>query len=203
MFVIGQSIIEDAVADGRFACDLKKCRGACCTLPGRRGAPLADSECAELLLALPVVRKYLPERHLAAIEEAGVYEGTEGNFATACVDGRECVFVYYEDGIAGCSIEKAYLAGELTWRKPISCHLFPIRIANGWGERLRYELIETCRPAVEHGEASNVQLADFVMDALVRKYGGPWYAEFRAECLRRRGTGEPRGHLLRTLFGAA
>lgn len=202
MFVVGQTIIEDAIADGRFACDLAKCRGACCTLPGRRGAPLADSECTELSNALPVISKYLPERHLAAIERAGLYEGVEGDFATTCVDACECVFVYYEDGIARCAFEKAYLNGELSWRKPISCHLFPIRISSGRGERLRYERIEPCHPAVEHGERDNVFLSDFLMDALIRKYGQSWYDEFRERCLRHLEGQEDCGHFLRSLFGA-
>ena len=200
MFVIDQSIIEDTVAEACFACDLVQCRGACCTLPGRRGAPLLDSERAELHAALPVVGKYLPERHRAVIETAGPYEGTEGDFATTCVDDRECVFVCYEDGTARCAIEKAYRNGELAWPKPLSCHLFPIRISNYCGERLRYERIDPCRPAVEHGQRENVLLSDFVMDALVRKYGTQWYDAFREECLRLRAEASQPGHFLRSLF---
>ena len=129
MFIIGEATIEEDIGHERFSCDLNRCKGACCTLPGGRGAPLDDSEVEEIARAYPSAQKYLSPRHMQMIEQSGMIEGGPGNFATACIDDKECVFVFYEDGIARCSFEKAFLNGEISWRKPLSCHLFPVRIS--------------------------------------------------------------------------
>ena len=186
MVNLGKAMIEDAVMTERFACDLGRCKGACCTLPGGRGAPLDDSEVAELESAFPIVRKYLSDRNLAVIASQGMVEGSPGNYVTSCVDDKDCVFVLYEDGIARCSLEKAYLAGEISWRKPVSCHLFPIRVSPG-GSWVRYEQISECDPGVVRGRAEDVPLYDFLREPLTRKFGVAWYDEFRKECLRRDG----------------
>jgi hypothetical protein len=184
MFTIGEAIIEDNIARERFACDLHKCKGACCTLPGYRGAPLEDAELEELERIFPIVRKYLSERHLQWAEQFGVFEGHPGSFATTCVDEKDCVFVFYEDGIAKCSIEKAYNNLEIRWRKPMSCHLFPIRISSFNGERLRYEKISECKPAVARGRTENIPLYEFLKNPLIRRFGEDWYNKFRLECQR-------------------
>ncbi len=188
MFVIGEVSIDEQVAHERFACDVLKCKGACCTLPGGRGAPLEECEIQELEKALPAVRKYLSDSHLIAIARNGFAEGTEGNRATTCVDNRACVFVYYEDGIARCSLERAFLNGETTWRKPISCHLFPIRIDRNRLVQLRYENITECASALQRGSIENIPLSEFLEEPLKRKFGTVWYSEFRAECKRRNGS---------------
>src|ERR1041385_2164054 len=86
MFVVGEAVIDEAVAQARFACDLEQCRGACCTLPGGRGAPLIDEECAELERAFPAAAKYLSEEHLRVIRRDGLFEGVSGNFSTTCLN---------------------------------------------------------------------------------------------------------------------
>lgn len=182
MFVIGEALIDEQIARERFACDVVKCKGACCTLSGGRGAPLDDDELVELERAFPVVKKHLSEHHLQTIARHGLYEGIPGNFTTTCVDDKACVFVYYEDGIARCSLEKCHLEGEIGWCKPISCHLFPIRISSGSVKTLRYEKIAECAPAVEHGRNEEIPMYDFLRNALIRKYGETWYEEFRKEC---------------------
>ena len=191
MFLVDEIIIDERVAHTHFSCEVTKCKGACCTLPGGLGAPLADEEASELRRAFPKVKKYLPEHHLRAIEERGLYEGEPGNLTTTCVDKRACVFVLYEDGIARCSLEKAFLAGEITWRKPISCHLFPLRHSPSAGGSLRYEHIEECSPAIEAGAAGKIPLHDFVKPALVRKFGETWFDEFRRMCVHRDGASAP------------
>ena len=183
MFVIDEVIVEDQIADQRFACDIVQCKGACCTLPGGRGAPLEDDELIELEQAFPLAKKYLSEKHLRAIEHTGMFEGEAGSYATTCVDDSACVFVYYEDSIARCSLERAFINGETKWRKPLSCHLFPIRISPNGIERLRYEKIPECSSAIERGNKKNIPLYDFLKDALIRKFGETWYNEFRKECL--------------------
>jgi hypothetical protein len=190
MFIIGEAVIEDDVAHERFACDLSKCKGACCTLPGGRGAPLEDHEVAELQQAFPFAAPYLPADHLRAIAKHGMFEGVPGSYATVCVDDRACVFVFYEDGVAKCSLEQAHLDGSTRWRKPISCHLFPLRISKTVGGLVRYERITECRPAVDRGRSAGVPLHRFAEEALVRKYGAEWFVRFRSECELRDGTGQ-------------
>ncbi len=136
---------------------------------------MLDEEVDELTKALPVVRKYLSSEHIAAIERSGVVEGEPGEFVTACVEQRACVFVTYDDGIAKCSIERAYFNGELSWRKPLSCHLFPLRIDRGLRNQVRFEYFSECQPALEHGQETNTPLSLFVKDALIRAYGAAWY----------------------------
>lgn len=189
MFVVGEAVIDEEVAHARFSCDLAQCKGACCTLPGGRGAPLLDSEVAELQTAYPVVEKYLSEEHRRAAARDGLFEGLPGGYSTVCVNDRDCVFVYYEGGIARCSLEKAYLNGETAWRKPISCHLFPLRVSSDAMEIVRYEKLPECSPARGLGNSSNLPLYDFLKDALVRRFGETWYEDFRAECRRREVSG--------------
>jgi hypothetical protein len=182
MFVIGEAVIDDAVGSASFCCDLKKCKGACCCIEGGRGAPLEDDEVLEIEKAYPVVMQYLREKSIRTIEASGLYEGSPGNFATTCIDHRECVFVYFEDGIARCSFERAFEEGKTDWRKPISCHLFPIRIRKFGQDFVRYEQIDECRPGRESGKLHEVKLVDFLKDPLVRRYGEAWYNKCVERC---------------------
>ncbi|MDI6765271.1 MAG: DUF3109 family protein [Bacteroidota bacterium] len=183
MFSIGDIVIEDDIAYERFACNLSQCKGACCTLYGSRGAPIRDDELPELQCAYPFVRQYLSEQHLQIIETHGFVEGDLGSFTTVCIDNRACVFTYFEDDIARCSLEKALVEGKTKWRKPISCHLFPIRVTYGNNEQLRLERIAECDSARIFGTLKKEQLFDFVKDALIRKNGEEWYNKFRDICL--------------------
>ena len=185
MFVIGEAVIDEQIAHELFACDVLKCKGACCSLPGGRGAPLEESEVQELEQALPFAKKYLSERHLHVIDVRGMIEGAPGNRATVCVEDLDCVFVFYEQGIARCSLEKAYNNGETTWKKPLSCHLFPIRIRRGDQQYLHYEKISECTPAIDRGHAEGTPLYEFLEHSLKRKFGSAWYDEFHDECERR------------------
>ena len=185
MFKIGETKIEDDVAYERFACSLPDCKGACCTMAGGTGAPLLDDEVEMLNNALPSAILYLSEEHLAFIKKKGIIEGTPGMYATVCIDRRDCVFVYYENEIAKCSIERSWMEGKVEFRKPISCHLFPLRIGRINGERIRYESIEECSSARKVGVNENIYLHDFIKEALVRKYGDKWYADFLSECEQR------------------
>jgi hypothetical protein len=187
MLVIGEAVVDDPVARASFCCDFSRCYGACCTIPGARGAPLSDDEVAEIQKAYPAAKVYLSERSIHAIEQSGLIEGPPGNFATSCVDDRECVFVYFEERIARCALERAYLEGKSSWRKPMSCHLFPVRIRDGstngiHGEILRYEQIEECQAGRERGEHDQVALHEFLREPLIRKYGMKWYNELLEFC---------------------
>lgn len=179
---IEEIMIDPAIPGLHFQCNVNACKGACCTMPGGRGAPVSDDEVAEIHAAFPVVRKHLSAKHLQVIEKRGFVEGGAGDLVTTCVDGAACVFVTYEGDVARCSFEKAFLAGEIGWRKPLSCHLFPIRIDRGMRERIRFEYLQHCKPALEGGAAAGVPLAEFAGNALVRAYGASWYQRFLAYC---------------------
>jgi hypothetical protein len=187
MFVIGEVAINEEVAHTQFACDVRECKGSCCTIRGGRGAPLDDAEVREIESAFAAARKYLSEYHRQFIAENGMVEGAPGNRATVCIQQRDCVFVFYEEGVARCALEKAYINGETAWRKPLSCHLFPIRVRHGGGRQLQYEVIPECRPAVASGKREHIPLYKFLEDPLTRAFGPAWYEEFLTECKRRDG----------------
>ena len=177
LFVIDNVAVDGSLVDRKFACDLLKCKGACCSLPGGRGAPLLDSEIPEMEAVLPEVLPLLSEEKRRAIEKSGFYEGPRGDYATTCIDDEDCVFVYRENGIAKCAIERAFNDGKTEFRKPISCHLYPIRVNRFGGDILRYHEIAECRPAVKKGESENVGTIEFLKTALTRLYGEEWYSK--------------------------
>lgn len=182
MFVIGEAVVDNAVAHASFCCDLERCKGACCTLEGGRGAPLEDDELLEIKKAYPIVKRYLDDAHIRTIESKGLYEGSPGDYTTMCVENRACVFVSMEDGIARCSFEKAYLNGETDWRKPISCHLYPLRVRRRARDVLQYDVIDECAAGRRRGEQEQIPLAEFLREALTRKYGRAWYKQFKRIC---------------------
>lgn len=168
--VVGKDVINS-----HFVCDLVKCKGACCTIPSDFGAPLLEEEIEPIRSVLEMVKPMLPAEHLKVIEESGFYEEVDGELCTKSYNRRACVFVYFENDIAKCSIEKLYKEGKTKVNKPISCHLFPIRIGNFGGDVLRYEKFSDCKPAVENGKTFGVRIVEFCKDSLVRKYGESWY----------------------------
>jgi Protein of unknown function (DUF3109). len=188
MFVIGEAVLDDSVCGTSFCCDVHACKGACCTLPGGRGAPLEDDEVLEIAKAFPAARQFLSARSIQVIETSGLAEGRAGDYATPCIGQRECVFALFDDGVAQCSFERAYEGGLTDWRKPISCHLFPIRIRQFGKDFLRYEMIEECAPGRRKGETAGVPLREFLREPLIRLYGEVWYRKFIAYC---HGRAEP------------
>lgn len=186
MFAVDEVLISDAILDAPFACNLGGCFGACC-VHGDRGAPLEPEERAELELALPIVERDLRPEALNVIAREGVWTEEEpGEYGTTCVDGRECVFVVYEGKVAKCALQRAYHAGRLAFEKPISCHLFPIRVEEWVGTTvLNYEQIDLCDPAIRHGRRNGVLLRDFLRAPLSRKFGAEWYERFRAAAIER------------------
>ncbi len=169
-------LIRNEIAEIRFACDLAKCKGACCTIESEFGAPLLEEEVDKIENILDVVKNYLPDKHKKAIEEFGFYELKHDELMTTSVNNKACVFVYYENSIAKCGIEKAFLDGKVKFRKPISCHLFPIRVSKFGGDVLRFEKFSECSHAIENGAKNNIKLIDFCKDALERLYGKKWYS---------------------------
>jgi len=186
MFAVNDILVSDAVLDAPFACHLGRCHGACC-VHGDRGAPLEPDERAELEAAVPVVWRDLRPEARAVLEQQGPWvEEAPGEYGTSCVDGAECVFVVYDGAVAKCALQKAYRDGRLGFEKPISCHLYPIRVEQ-WGETttLNYEQIELCRPAIPQGRRLGVLLHDFLEGPLTRRFGAGWYDRFRTACVER------------------
>ena len=193
MFIIGEAFIEERLGRERFACDPESCKGACCTLEGGRGAPLDDREVEEIRKAFPAVEGFLPAKSLQVIQSVGQVEGAPGDYATPCVENRECAYAYFESGIARCSFERAYLEGSAAWRKPLSCHLFPVRVRRFGQEFLHYEEIDECASGRTRGADENIPISEFLKEPLTRRFGKSWYESFAAECRARRREPAPAG----------
>jgi len=191
MFAVDHVLVSDALLDAPFCCSLSACKGSCC-VEGDRGAPLLPEERAELERALPIVGPRLRKEAHDVIGKEGVWEGNEREgYATTTVAGNECVFVVYRKGTAVCAIQEAHQQGKLDWEKPVSCHLYPVRVeAFGEGESrvevLNYEQIEMCAPGIPHGRRLGLQLADFLSRPLARRYGDDWLVRFKAALRERR-----------------
>jgi hypothetical protein len=182
MILIDNILVDEAIVSTPFLCNTNQCKGACCTVKGGSGAPLLDDEVERVEASVQAASAYLSERSQAEIRQRGATEGTAGEYATRCIDDRDCVFVYYESGsdVAKCAIERAYFDGKTPFRKPISCHLFPIRVADFNGPYLYYEHFPECAPALAHGSVHQATIADCVKDAIVRAYGEEWYEKLMA-----------------------
>jgi len=182
MYLFGNILVEQEVTDSYFKCDLTKCKGACCTFYGERGAPLKDSEIIILEDIYDIVKEYLPDYAIDIINQNGLYDGHTGDYATTCINNRDCVFVYYDGDIAKCAIEKAYFDKKISFRKPVSCHLFPIRVSKLPQLHCRYEEITECKDAVKLGKKEKVMLTESVYKALEREFGKKWSKEFLEFC---------------------
>lgn len=179
MITIGKTVISDDVADKFFVCDLQKCKGACC-VEGDLGAPLEKEELPVLEKIYKKVKPYLSGEGIAAIEEQGTYILDEdGDYSTPTIGGRECAYAIYDKkGILKCGIEMAWKDGKISWQKPISCHLYPIRITKyEQFDAINYERWHICNPACRHGKELGVPVYKFLQGPLVRKYGEDWYKE--------------------------
>ncbi|MEL6670845.1 MAG: DUF3109 family protein [Bacteroidota bacterium] len=168
--------VSGDVKDEMFACDISACKGACC-VEGDLGAPLAKEEVGILEEIYPKVKPFMRKEGIRAIQAQGTSIVDIMNMeSTPLVKGKECAYVTFKDGIALCAIEGAYLAGEIDFRKPISCHLYPIRAYTYKEvERLNYDRWSICGAACAKGKKEGVMVYEFVKDALIRKYGEDFY----------------------------
>ncbi|MEI8278115.1 MAG: DUF3109 family protein [Bacteroidota bacterium] len=178
MIAIGQVLLSDEVVQEQFVCDLNSCKGGCC-VDGDCGAPLTDDETKIIKKLYPKIKKYLPQEYIAEIEKQGTHVwDDEYGHVTPTVNGGVCVYAYTEEtGVVKCGIEKAWKEGVVDFQKPISCHLYPIRIKqyNGY-EAVNYEPRPTiCKPACRLGKKLQVPVYKFLKDSLIRKYGEEFY----------------------------
>jgi len=155
-------------------------------LKGAGGAPILNEEVAEIKANIKVAKKYLSEKHKQVLEKEGFLLGRENDYSINCVDDRDCVFSFLEAGIVKCSFEKAYYNDETTFRKPISCHLFPIRISGNQRNIIRYEEIYECEAALEKGEKDDVTVFEFAKDSMEREYGENLYNDLKQKFLKKR-----------------
>jgi Protein of unknown function (DUF3109) len=183
MILVENTVISDDVAEKFFVCNLEKCKGACC-VEGDLGAPLEESELPILDEIYEQVKPYLSEKGIKAIEKQGKYiKDWEGEFSTTTIDDKECAYAIYDQkGILKCAIEQAYLDKKITWKKPISCHLYPIRITKYDDyEAINYDRWHICSDACDLGDKLGVPVYQFLKEPLIRKYGEKWYKELEKE----------------------
>ncbi len=180
MILVGNAVLSDDIKENFFVCDLEACKGACC-VEGDSGAPLEDDETKILEEIYPFVKDYITEEGRQVIAAQGTWViDSDGDKVTPTLGAnRECAYALYDDrGILKCGIEQAYLDGEISWKKPISCHLYPIRVTKyDQYDALNYNRWHICDPACQLGKSLQVPLYVFLKEALVRKYGEAWYAE--------------------------
>jgi len=176
MIIIDDKTVSDDLKQVKFVCNVKKCKGACC-VEGDAGAPLLDEEISELEDNIDSIRSYMTENGLQTVDELGVFDYDDvGQFVTPLINGRECAFANFTDGIAWCAIEKAWEDGKSTFRKPVSCHLYPVRISSYKDfDAVNYHEWHICKPALVHGRRLDVPLYKFLKDSLTRRYGKEWY----------------------------
>lgn len=171
-------IVSDDIAESCFGCDISLCKGQCC-VEGDAGAPLEEWEIAELKRVLPEVEPYMNEKGRAAIAEQGVWvEDNAGEPCTPLVDNRECAYAVFENGIALCAIEKAFRDGKIDYMKPVSCHLYPIRV-DEFGEftAVNYHRWEVCQCCNKGQGCEREPLYKYLKEPLIRKFGEEWYEE--------------------------
>ncbi len=180
MLQIDDTIISTDLIEKKFVCDLAVCRGACCRY-GDSGAPLEEEETTVLSKILPDIRPFLRAEGISAIEEQGPFiTDFEGELVTPLINNRECAYTVMEGEIYKCGIEKAYLAGATGFRKPLSCHLFPVRVTKYRTFRaVNYEKWSICRPGVARGERENVKLFSFLSEPLRRAFGQEWFERLK------------------------
>jgi hypothetical protein len=183
MIAIDNVLLGDEIVQEHFVCDLVKCKGGCC-VDGDCGAPLTEEETKTIARIYPDIKPYLCADYLPEIERQGTHITDEQyGPVTPTVNGGICVYgITDELGIVKCGIEKAWREGKTDFRKPISCHLFPIRIIEHPGyDALNYEPRPTlCKPACKLGKQLKVPVYVFLKDAIVRKYGDAFYEGIEA-----------------------
>lgn len=180
MIEVGNTIVSREVFQTEFVCNISACKGECC-VSGDAGAPLTDQEHNLLASVYPKIMPFMRSEGIEAVAQQGtsVYDSTDQEYETPLVDNAECAYVVFgEDGSAQCAIEKAYTRGEIDWVKPISCHLYPIRIkAYKNFDAINYDHWDICDDACTLGQSLGVPVYRFLKEPLIRKYGEEWYMD--------------------------
>ncbi|MBT2160475.1 DUF3109 family protein [Zobellia barbeyronii] len=179
MFQLGNTIVSEEIIEKDFLCNISACKGQCC-IDGNAGAPLEEKETEIIVDIYSKVKPFLRKEGIDAIEEQGAFvKGDDGEWETPLVNNSECAYVIFSDnGTAKCGIEEAYNQGAVKWKKPVSCHLYPVRIRE-YTEltAVNYHKWSICDPACALGDELKVPIYKFVKEALIRKFGEAWYKE--------------------------
>ncbi|HRO75217.1 MAG TPA: DUF3109 family protein [Crocinitomicaceae bacterium] len=176
---IKDKVVSTELFQKNFVCDLNACKGACC-IEGDSGAPLTFDEVDIIEEILDDVKPYMRPEGLVEVERNGVfYMDFENEPVTALINGGECAFVYFDEkGITKCAIEKAYLEGKTDFKKPVSCHLYPIREKKlSDFVALNYDKWSICDPACKLGDELKVPVYKFLKEPIIRAYGEEFYTE--------------------------
>lgn len=179
MIQIQNTLISDDIFEEQFICDLCKCKGQCC-VEGESGAPITREEFDKINEILPEIRKDLSPKALELIERQGIaYTDTDGELVTSIIEGKECVFARFDaNGVCKCAIDSAFREGRISVQKPISCHLYPVRL-HEYADftAVNYHRWSVCQPALKLGRKEGVPLYRFLREPLIRKFGEEWYGE--------------------------
>ena len=179
MLQIGDALVSLDVVECHFVCNLDACRGACC-IEGDAGAPITEEEYRQLQELLPQLLDDLTPAAREVIARQGVaYVDEEGDLVTSIVGGKDCVFTCYgENGRCMCAIEKAFREGRTAFYKPLSCHLYPIRITRYPAfTAVNYHRWKICKAAEVLGRKEGVRVYRFLREPLIRCFGEAWYDE--------------------------
>jgi len=171
--------LSDDIFEEQFICDLCKCKGECC-VEGESGAPITKEEFREIEGILSEIWDDLSPKAQEVINKQGIaYTDYDSELVTSLVNGKECVFTYFDaDGVCKCAIDNAYRQGRISVRKPVSCHLYPIRLTEYRDfTAVNYHRWSICQPAVKLGRKEGVPLYRFLKEPLIRKFGEEWYNE--------------------------
>lgn len=182
MFQIDTTLVTEDLFEKEFVCNLNACKGICC-VEGDSGAPLLEEEKKTLDEIYDKIKPYLSEEGIKAIEEQGKYIiDFQGELTTPLINNKECAYVVQdENGMYHCGIEKAYKDKKIDWQKPISCHLYPVRVKDYSGfQAVNYDKWDICSSACELGKQLQVPLYKFLKEPLIRKFGEEWYADIEA-----------------------
>jgi hypothetical protein len=188
LIAIDNILVSDDVVSEQFVCDLNKCKGGCCE-DGDSGAPLTNEELEYLREFIEDIKPYLTEEGIEVLEKNGLYRyDQEFGWVTPTIAGKMCAYGFRDSqGIIKCGIEQAWLDKKITWKKPISCHLFPVKITRSKRQNQEYVNYEPredlCKAACKLGKQLKVPVYIFLKDALVRKYGPDFYATLEATAL--------------------
>jgi hypothetical protein len=176
---VKDKVVSTQLFERKFVCDLNACKGACC-VNGDSGAPITFEEIDLLEEDLDQIKPYMREEGIAAVEETGVfYMDIENEPVTTLVNGHECAFVFFDQkGITKCAIEEAYYQGKTTFKKPVSCHLYPIRVMSFHEKKaLTYNEWDICAPACACGDKLDIPAYKFLKEPIIRAFGEEFYTE--------------------------
>lgn len=178
MLIIENTLVADELAECQFCCDYQACKGICC-VEGDAGAPLEGDEIEILSSSISELYKVISAEGKAAIESQGIFVyDIEGKKVTPLINGRDCAFLVYKHDVASCAIEIAYKKKKISFQKPLSCHLYPVRVID-YKEffAVNYHEWHICKPALKNGKKEGIYLYEFLKVPLIRKFGKDWYEE--------------------------